>query len=112
MSEKSEGFSTEILEDGQAWRVFVTNGAEKGDRVYVAEQISSRDDIMWTILRSQFIPFVFALPILAAGVWLSVRQGLSPLARIRRALLSESDRSNKDLLGMQAPKEIEPLIRA
>jgi two-component system sensor histidine kinase QseC len=86
MSEKSEGFSTEILEDGQAWRVFVTKGAEQGDRVYVAEQISSRDDIMWTILRSQFIPFVFAL--------------------------SESDRSNKDLLGMQAPKEIEPLIRA
>ena len=112
MSSKHEGFSTETLDDGNVWRVFVAQGAEHGDRVYVAERMQSRDDIMWAILRSQFLPFLFALPILAAGVWVSVRQGMRPLVRVRNALMQESERLEDPIWRSKVPKEIEPLIAA
>lgn len=50
------GFRTVQL-DGMAWRVFATRGAERDVQVYVGEQLSSRDAILWAVLRSTLGPW-------------------------------------------------------
>ena len=84
MSDVSQGFSTVVLGDKQQWRVFAARGAERDVQVFVAEQMDSRQSILWAVLRSVLLPFLFALPMLAVAVWWAVRQGLAPLRGLSR----------------------------
>lgn len=108
----SQGFATVTRADGQAWRVFVAQAGNQQVRVYVAEALSGRMDIVWALLRGMLFPFVFALPLWGAVVWFNTRNSLQPLKVLRQRLLERSDASLTPLQIPHLPSEVQPLVDA
>lgn len=111
LSEHAAGFSL-VERGGERWRVFGLRAPEGRLRVQVAEHAAFRDELAASIARHLLHPVAFALPILAALIWLSVRWGLSPL----RALAQEVERRKPaNLVALDAsgaPAEARPLVSA
>ncbi|WP_198320949.1 ATP-binding protein [Azohydromonas aeria] len=106
------GFSNRDF-DGARWRVFSTEGAVEGVRVYVAERERGRDDILWTLLRGMLWPLALALPLLVAGAWWAVRRGMAPLREIGAAIAARDPRAPQPLRPRQAPpSEMAPMLAA
>lgn len=109
LAQHTHGFATVTRADGQSWRVLTTQAAHSGVRVYVAEAMSGRSDIVWAVLRGMVFPFVLALPLWAAVIWFNTRHSLLPLQVLRQLL---SQRSHADLTPVHVddlPLEVQPL---
>jgi len=105
------GFKTVQLQ-GRAWRVFAAHGAERDVQVYVGEQVGSRNDILWAVLRSTLWPMVVALPLLVAAVWWAVRQGMQPIRQLGRLLAERRPQALHPVTLAPLPSEMAPMIGA
>ena len=97
---------------GQAWRVFAAHGAERDVQVYVGEQMGSRNDILWAVLRSTLWPMLIALPLLVGAVWWAVRLGVQPIRRLGRVLAERQPQALSPVTLTKAPSEMAPMIAA
>lgn len=113
LAEKSlkSGFET-VRIAGIEWRVFSTFGAERDVKVYVGEQMSSRDAILWAVLRSTLWPFAIALPLLALGAWWAVARSLEPLRRLGSKLAERRPQALTPVEVTGASAEMMPMIEA
>jgi two-component system OmpR family sensor kinase len=75
----SDGYST-VRWDGQPWRVYV--GAGSGGTVEVAQPIAARATIALRIVARILMPTIPITVALIILVWVTVRQGLKPLAEV------------------------------
>ena len=107
----NSGFKTVQIE-GTAWRVFAAYGAERDVQVYVGEQMSSRDAILWAVLRSTLWPMMVALPLLALALWWAVYRGVQPIRRLGRALAERQPQALHPVTLDNAPAEMSPMIAA
>ncbi|MDP2025327.1 ATP-binding protein [Sulfuriferula sp.] len=105
------GFAT-VQIGGIAWRVFAAYGAERDVQVYVGEQASSRDSILWAVLRSTLWPMVVALPLLALAVWWAVYHGVAPMRRLGRALTERQPQALHPLALDGTSSEMAPMVNA
>ena len=105
------GFST-VQISGAAWRMFAARGAERDVQVYVGEQMSSRDAILWAVLRSTFVPMMVALPLLALALWWAVHRGVQPIRRLGHALAERQPQALVPVAIDNAPAEMTPMIAA
>ncbi|MHB1332183.1 MAG: ATP-binding protein [Sulfuriferula sp.] len=105
------GFTT-VQIGGIAWRVFAAYGAERDVQVYVGEQASSRDSILWAVLRSTLWPMVVALPLLALAVWWAVYRGVAPMRRLGRALAERQPQALHPLALDGMTVEMVPMVNA
>ena len=105
------GFRT-VQISGMAWRVFAAYGAEQDVQVYVGEQTSSRDSILWAVLRSTLWPMLVALPLLGLAVWWAVYRGVQPIRRLGRALAARQPQALDPVTLRNAPAEMTPMIAA
>lgn len=109
LSDRAEGFAL-VQREGMSWRVF---GARSGNvRVQVAEHADFRDELAGTIARHLLHPVVFAIPILALLIWLSVRWGLSPLRALAGEVEARKPENLVPLEPREAPAEARPLVSA
>ena len=97
---------------GQAWRVFAAHGAERDVQVYVGEQIGSRNEILWAVLRSTLWPLLIALPLLVGAVWWAVRLGVQPIRRLGRVLAERQPQALSPVTLTNVPSEMAPMIDA
>ena len=97
---------------GQAWRVFAAHGAERDVQVYVGEQMDSRNDILWAVLRSTLWPMLIALPLLVLAVWWAVYRGVQPIRQLSRVLAGRQPQALSPVTLAQAPSEMAPMIDA
>ena len=112
MAQHTQGFQTLTLEDGNAWRVFAAPGRSREVQIYVAEQVASRDEILWAVLRGFLPPLTLALPLLLIGLWWNVRSGLQPLQRLRQVLLKRDTQTLDPVSLPETPQEVQPLLDA
>lgn len=105
------GFET-LQIDGDTWRVFAAAGAERDVQVYVGEQTSSRDSILWAVLRSTLWPMAMALPLLAVALWWAVYRGVSPIRQLGRALAERPALALNPVQLEAAPSEMVPMLDA
>ena len=105
------GFAT-VQIAGTAWRVFVTEGAERDVRVYVGEQLAARAAILWALLRATLMPMAVALPLLALAAWWAVRRGVAPMRKLGRALAGRDPRTLQTVEVAGAPSEMVPMLDA
>ena len=103
------GFET-VQIAGMAWRVFAAHDAERDVQVYVGEQTSSRDAILWAVLRSTLWPMLVALPLLALAVWWAVYRGVQSIRRLGRALAKRQPQALDPVTLSHAPSEMMPMI--
>jgi two-component system sensor histidine kinase QseC len=112
MSIQSRGFLTVQLADGKQWRVFGTRGGESDVQVFVGQQMQTRSEILWAVLRGMLLPLVLALPVLAVLLWWAVRQGLEPLRQLSLALSQRQPQALQPVVLTAVPSEIAPLVQA
>ena len=112
MAQHVQGFQTVRQTDGSTWRVFAAQSESKNTLVYVAEDMGSREDIWWAVLRNLMIPLTLTLPLLALALWLSIRHSLSPLNRLRDAVLARQEGALSPLDVSDVPTEVQPLLQA
>ena len=106
-----DGFATVRL-DGAAWRVFSAHGGERDVRVFVGEQLHSRDEIAFAVLRDTLWPMAVALPLLGLAAWWAIRHGLRPLRRLGQTLAARPATALQPLGLGGAPTEIAPIVDA
>ncbi len=98
--------------DGQPWRVFVAQGAARDVRVFVGEQVASRDDILWAVLRGMLGPMALALPLLALAIWWAVRRGTAPLRTLGTTLAARDPQALAPVQLPGATAEMQPMLDA
>lgn len=105
------GFET-LQIDGTDWRVFAAQGAERDVQVFVGEQMTSRSDILWAVLRSTLWPMAVALPVLALAAGWAVHRGVAPLRRLGQTLARRDPRALQPVVVRDVPSEMVPMIDA
>nr|WP_157040389.1 ATP-binding protein [Polaromonas naphthalenivorans] len=105
------GFRT-VQMDGMDWRVFAAHGAKRDVQVYVGEQVSSRNAILWAVLRSTLWPMAVALPLLVLAVWWAVRLGVQPIRQLGRVLAERQPQALSPVAIDHLPDEMAPMIAA
>ena len=108
---RKRGFADSEV-DGQAWRVFVTQGREGDVRILVGELQSVRREIVLASLTSILKPMAWALPLLALGIWWAVRGSVRPLGRLGNAVAARQPQSLESLSTEGVPPEVLPLVTA
>lgn len=112
LSAVTRGFSRVDDPDGGTWRVFAAQGAERDVLVFVAERSRSRNEILLAVLRGMLGPLLFALPLLGAVIWWTVRRELQPLQRLRLQLTRREPTALQALPLERLPSELQPVVRA
>lgn len=110
MSANLRGYATVVHADGTAWRVFGARGNEHDVQVFVAEQTSARDSILWAVLRSVFLPLSLALPALAVALWWAVRRGLAPVRQLSEVLAMRQPQAMDAVVLQDLPVEMAPMV--
>lgn len=110
MSHNTRGFSTVRLANRSEWRIFAAEGNEGDVQVFVGEQISSRDSILWAVLKAVLTPLCYTLPLLAVVGWLAVRNGLAPLRHLSQALAQRQPQALEPVVLNDVPTEIDPVV--
>jgi len=108
---KADGFSNNRV-DGRKWRVFSAWDDSGKYLVQVGELRKARDELAETVAENLLRPMLFALPILALLIWVSVSRGLRPLQAIGGDV-AQRRADNLAPLGEQTvPDEVRPLVEA
>lgn len=105
------GFRTVAL-GSDRWRVFAAQGSQGDVQVYVAEQMTSRTEILQAVLRASLMPMVLVLPLLGLATWWAVRRSTRPLRDLAADLLARTPQSLQPVALPDAPTEIEPVVQS
>lgn len=104
----NDGFSDQNF-DGKRWRVYKQTLVDN-TVVIVAQPLQSRVGLTDSLTVSVIMPFIYAVPLLALIVFVSVSQGLKPLKLLSQKL---SHRKGKDLSPVALPHvpfELQPVV--
>src|SRR5580765_5609669 len=111
LSRREEGYSNATIE-GKSWRVFSTWDAKGRFLVQIAERDEARRDIAAGIAANLLLPLLFALPILAIFVWLSIGRAVKPLDRLGQEVERRKADDLRPFAPEDAPREVGPLVRS
>ena len=105
------GFSERLI-DGRVWRVYTHVDETRGIRVMVGDNLEIRQRLVRDLMIGLLLPAAIGLVVLGLLVWLGIRQGLRPLARVADALHSRSPESLSPLTVGRMPDEVKPIVSA
>jgi hypothetical protein len=109
LSLKDDGFSDAVV-GSRRWRVFSTWDPAHRVLVQVGEQIEARDHIAAAIGGNLLKPLLFALVVLGALTYWSVRRGLRPLGLLNREIEQRDPENLKPVAVDDCPTEVAPLV--
>jgi two-component system, OmpR family, sensor kinase len=105
----SEGYATAVW-DRQPWRVYT--GVGSSGTVEVAQPLAARTTIAMRIVARILIPIIPIAVALIVLVWVTVRQGLKPLAEVAGALAARTSDKLQPIVIENQVTEVMPFIRA
>ena len=105
------GFSERVV-DGERWRIFTVDDAEKGVRVMIGDRLGLRDQLIADLIKGLLWPTLLVAPLLGLLIWVSLGRGLRPLGDITAALKARDAEDMRPIDASHAPEEIRPLANA
>ena len=111
LSTAADGFSDTRIE-GRPWRIFSHWDARHELQIQVGERHDVRNGLAQGIALQLLYPVLFALPVLAFLIWVSIGQGLSPVKRVARDVAQRAPQHLAALDTTHVPQEIRPLTDA
>lgn len=107
----TSGFSNQEI-NGTKWRVYAREDRERGIRVLVGDNIDHRERLVRELIWGLASTGVVVLIVLSGLIWIAIREGLSPLRRLARALKRRDAASLEPVDIGRAPSEIRPVVNA
>lgn len=104
-----EGHATLDLDSG-TWRSYAIRNPKHGYLVRVFEPTTTRSHLVNKIGLRMGQLLLFALPVLALLVWISIGRGLAPLTAMSRAIASRGAANLQPLALERIPAEVQPLV--
>lgn len=105
------GFEDIVLA-GEAWRVYYTPSPD-GERLIAVGQLAhERDELVWSFLGAQALPWLLVLPVLLVGLAWGVRAALSPLDELAVELKRRDADDLRTVSLERAPRELQPMLAA
>jgi two-component system, OmpR family, sensor histidine kinase QseC len=111
LTDAPAGFSEREV-DGETWRVFTVEDAEKGVRVLVGDRLSLRERLVTDLIMGLLTPALLVVPLLGMLIWVSLGRGLRPLRLMARNLAARDADDMSAIDAGQAPTEVRPLADA
>jgi two-component system, OmpR family, sensor histidine kinase QseC len=111
LTEAPAGFSQREV-DGETWRVFTVEDAEKGVRVMVGDRLSLRERLVTDLIMGLVTPALLVVPLLGMLIWASLGRGLRPLRLMARNLAARDADDMSAIDAGRAPTEVRPLADA
>lgn len=103
---------SDLVVDGQTWRIFSLTDADTGFLVQAAEPLNSRARLVRYITRNTLMPMLIALPLLGVIIWVVVGRALAPLQRVAREVEARAPEAVEPIDDSRSPREIQGLLRA
>ena len=94
---------------GESWRYLTVRGAG-GSVVHVASRVAERDALVGKAVEGALLPVFLALPLIMAGLWLSVGTCLNPLTALSTAIAARGVNNLDPVRVSGLPVEIRPLV--
>ena len=110
-SDGGAGFSEKWI-NGEPWRVFTVEDANKGIRVLVGDRLGLRERLVAHLIAGLVLPALLILPLLAVLIWSSLGRGLLPLLALADKLRQRDAEDLSLVEAGAAPAEIRPLVDA
>jgi two-component system OmpR family sensor kinase len=104
-----QGYAT-VTWDNQPWRIYI--GVGSGGTVEVAQPLVARTTIAMRIVARILIPTIPIVIALIILVWITVRQGLKPLAEVTGALAARTGDKLQPMVIENQATEVMPFIKA
>ncbi|MBA5236426.1 two-component system sensor histidine kinase QseC [Pectobacterium aroidearum] len=101
-----------LRDDNDAWRIVWLTTADNRYVIAVGQEWEYRQDMTLDIVKTNLMPWLFALPIMLALLFWLVTRELSPLKRITAELQQRSPDDSTPLATQNIPQEVRPLINA
>jgi len=111
LARREQGYSNATI-DGKSFRVFSTWDAKRRFLVQIAERDEARREIAAGIATNLLLPLLFALPVLALFVWLSIGRAVKPLNRLGQEVERRKADDVHPFSPEGAPREVIPLVRS
>jgi two-component system, OmpR family, sensor histidine kinase QseC len=111
LSDTSSGFSERIV-DGETWRVFTVEDADKGIRVLVGDRLGIREHLVADIIKGLLAPTMLIAPLLGFLIWSSLSRGLRPLRALAKELQNRGAEDMSPVRAGPTPAEILPMVRS
>lgn len=105
------GFADQEI-DGLPWRLYYLDDPVAGWRVCVGQLVAERDELVWTYLQAQVLPWVLGLPLLTTLLVWGIRRMLRPLLALSHEIAARAPGDPTPLSLHGAPSELAPLVRA
>lgn len=104
---QEKGFST-AYSDGRYWRAYVVRTGNRS--IQVSQPIEARREISLDFTLRTIAPLLLTIPLFALFIWLAVRSGLRPLARIADDISRRSPSALDPVPRSGLPSEVIPLV--
>lgn len=101
------GFST-VESDGGRWRVFVVRSGNRS--IQVSKPLEARREIGLEFALRTIAPLLMTIPVFALFIWLAVRSGLKPLARVAVDISRRNPTTLEPVPREGLPAEVVPLV--
>ena len=111
LSDAPAGFSEREV-DGEIWRVFTVEDADKGMRVMVGDRLSLRERLVTDLIMGLITPALLVVPFLGVLIWASLGRGLRPLRLMAQNLAARDADDMSAVDTRRAPAEVRPLADA
>lgn len=111
LSTTTVGFS-DVQIAGQPWRIFSRWDVRHELKIQVGERHDVRNELVQGIALQLLYPMLFALPLLALLIWISIGRGLSPLKGVAHDVAQRAPQHLTTLDTTHIPAEIWPLTDA
>lgn len=109
LSEHSEGFSDSLI-DGKRWRVFAHWNKAHTVQIQVGQLHQIRSELAGKIALSLLVPFLFAIPMVAPLIWISIERGLKPVNWVSDEVRQRAVENLTPIVITDVPDEVRPLI--
>lgn len=98
--------------DGVPWRLYYLDEPVAGWRVCVGQIMAEREELVWSYLQAQVLPWVVGLPLLTTLLVWGIRRMLHPMLALSHAIATRAPGDPTPISLHDAPPELAPLVHA